>query len=216
MHLLWLKNWPSLKTLQKAVEVREYIFNPTSTSTTAPCVLILLSATSIRFKSICWWMLIPLNTSPFLPLNTTMSLKVLGRSTTYQRWDGVLQRDRAVTSWPTLSMSTDPSSPSPKAGLRRAPMTCWWQCTALWRHSGESILPSLLWKQIILKAWQIPKKRVKNWSPGTCTPPHSLPTYLSQTGYFIYQKMKGDNFQYYETRSFPPMSDIFYRVHTIF
>ena len=150
MHLLWLKNWPSLKTLQKAFEVREYIFNPTSTSTTAPCVLILLSATSIRFKSICWWMLILLNTSPSLPLNTTTSLKVLGRSTTYQRWDGVLQRDRAVTSWPTLSMSTDPSSPSPKAGLRRALTTCWWQCTALWRHSGESILSSKHWKQIVI------------------------------------------------------------------
>ena len=107
---------------------------------TSPCFWILLSATSSPFKSLCWWMPILLNTSHSLPLNTTTSLKVQGRSTTYQRWDAVLQRDRAVISWPTLSMSTGPSSPSPKAGLRRALMTCWWQCTALWRHSGESIL----------------------------------------------------------------------------
>ena len=104
-------------------------------------------------KSQCWLTRILSNTSPYLPLNTTTSLKSPGRSTTTcQRRGAALGKDRAVISWPTPSMSTGPSFPSPKAGHRRAQMNFWWRCTALWKPSGEYLmgLSSPLWHLLTL------------------------------------------------------------------
>ena len=136
VQILWLKSWLSQRYCRQLLRSES-----TSSIQDLPPQQLWdsLACYILHLKSLCWWMLILLNTSRSLLLNTTTTLKVLGRSITYRRWDEVLQRDWAVILWPTHSMSMGPSSPSPKAGPRRALMTCWWQCTALWRHSGKCI-----------------------------------------------------------------------------